>query len=170
MAGGIFCLFPVSKCQRLFDHVWRGVQPVRHFYWQYLNILFPTGMNAETLDERFMDAVRQCRGYNCHEDDFTLFDSTQSHRTHQFGNRLLRRAGFFFATAPCLKDCTPSLGGSCTGRTGHGLRFKENCTMKSGSPQACILNTIINVVTCLFTISKASMGVCRLQPRFALCG
>lgn len=141
----------VAEWQEYFHHAWSG----RNAPGCVQNILFPAGMNAEDMAERFSEAFVRFAGGRAFEDDFTLYDSTQSACSHEFGQWLLERSGAF-ANDPLFEKFFKALGAATIGKTRHGWRFRENATMKSGSPQTCIQNTIINVVAHLFAISRAN--------------
>lgn len=115
------------------------------------NVLFPIGCNSKQLAEWFSAVAREAyaRGMDAYEDDFTLFDSTQSPYTHNFLMSIYKRMGLH--TWPWFERVRDAQGGECRGHTRHGLKFTEQGTMKSGSGDTCLGNTIVNYATHLFS-------------------
>ena len=115
------------------------------------NVCFPAGMNGEDLSHYFTNLMSEFSGADAYEDDFTLYDSTQNRYTHETLELIYDWAGL--NTWPNFQTIRRAQSGTCAGVTRHGIKYTDVDTMRSGSADTCLGNTIINYLYHMFAIA-----------------
>lgn len=115
------------------------------------NVCFPAGMNGEHLSAYFSSLMEEFGAAQSFEDDFTLFDSTQNARSHELLMLIYSWAGL--DTWPNFTTIRRAQAGVCKGVTRHGVKYTDCYTMRSGSADTCLGNTIVNYLYHMFAIA-----------------
>lgn len=143
------------------------VQDYIHYIWgdstgklpgTVKSIGIPLGWNTRHLGHFMTRLIAHGRRGKIFENDFTLYDSSHSSESHGFYEWLLRIMGFD-VSAPYFYAVQKAQGGPCKAITRNGWRYVDNCTLKSGSSNTCLLNSIVNVVATLFSISELNGNI-----------
>jgi hypothetical protein len=115
------------------------------------NVCFPAGMNSEQMSSWFTAMMREGVSLIGYEDDFTLFDSTQNQQTHEL--LLLIYSWTGLNSWPNFQKIREAQAGVCRGVTRHGIRYTDVNTMRSGSADTCLGNTIVNYLYHMFAVA-----------------
>jgi len=120
------------------------------------SICYPSHMNLEQLSSWFTSVLNNtARGWIGYEDDFTLYDSSQNEMAHAFMMKLYERAGLF--GYPWFEQIRKGQGGCCFGRGRHGTQYIDYCTLKSGSADTSLMNTVINCLSHYYSIACTNL-------------
>lgn len=110
------------------------------------NIIFACGLSGDMISDLFQ---RLSKSDKVFEDDFTLYDTTFNRTMHQMVVEFYRYLG---VPEVDLDIRLQQVDG--TGVTRHGCKFEVLGSMKSGASDTCLGNSIINVLSHVWCLSK----------------
>jgi hypothetical protein len=129
------------------------------------NVCFPAGMNSTEMSMWFSSVMSDSASLKGFEDDFTLFDSTQNAQTHELLQMIYGWAGL--NTWPCFQVIRAAQAGVCRGVSRHGVRYTDVNTMRSGSADTCLGNTIVNYLYHMFALACSNLTPQGTLPSFS---